>query len=93
MWLVASCSFSSYGKSDATQLPSKSFLEFLAEMEEVDGKLISPIDLLEESKIPEPKSATKAAEAKKKEVSVPKSETKTKRDKTATQTELKEGQQ
>jgi hypothetical protein len=38
-----------HGKDKQGNLPSKGLLEFLAEMEEVDGELISAVDLIQEN--------------------------------------------
>jgi hypothetical protein len=38
-----------HGKDKQGDFPSKGLLEFLAEMEEVDGELISAVDLIQES--------------------------------------------
>ena len=36
-----------HGKEPEKVLPSKAFLEYLSELQEVKGELISPIDMLE----------------------------------------------
>lgn len=47
MLLFASYAPCLHGKDKQSNFPSKGLLEFLAEMEEVDGELISAVDLIQ----------------------------------------------
>lgn len=49
MFALAFYASSCIGKGSKQGIPpSKSFLEYLADMEEVDGKLVDPLDMLEQ---------------------------------------------
>ena len=60
-----------HGKEPEKLLPSKAFLEYLSELQEVKGELISPLDMLDIDElnlaveVKEQSSAIKPLEAKK----------------------------
>jgi hypothetical protein len=47
MLTLACCTTPLHGKEPEKSLPSKAFLEYLSELQEVKGELISPIDMLD----------------------------------------------
>jgi hypothetical protein len=78
MLTLACCTTQLHGKEPEKELPSKAFLEYLSELQEVKGELISPIDMLDIKdvdlpvKVNKQSSAIKPIDEKKNQKIVPK---------------------